>query len=1081
MRVLAFVIAAGCAFAQLPKPGGGGGGGGGSGTPPYAASFSAATTVSVTAATHGKGTNPIVEACYDNSTPRQSFAYSATFPTAAANGDVVVTWSGSKTGVCYISAGDSGGTGATGAAGATGPTGPTGPSGTNGTNGAAGATGPTGPAGPTGPTGPTGASGLGSLTGVVKASSGTPSVVTGTSTNCVLVDGSSATCGTGGGASTYADLETWRPVRTDDDTLTIPCSSADPCPGKRSDGSTTLITGDIVIDAIAGSGEIRVSYDPATGTVYATRGTGVTDLTCTNCTEEAGDDFHALTDPAYFWTTTSSVLAATGTDYRSTGMGGVRYTAGTNMQLSGGAFSVGVNVALISAANSWADGVKQTFNPDGTNAGINVGSQAGDPSSLANGDVWYNSSTEKFRCRENGSTVNCIGGGSGTVTSVAQSFTGGLISVGGSPVTTSGTLALTVAGTSGGIPYFSSSSAWASSGALGAGDLVAGGGAGATPVTTVSSTRVNLSSNLLDQISANGSGTNRHRIRSIAAASNSAAALSFYDANSTTQDEFGLLFDNSGTFEMHVLTRTTPVMRFLATGLTGIGQTAPIPTTTLGIGNMTATTGVTTVIVADGQGQSTANKVEFRAYNATFGSGTLQSAITSAGAYSGPSALFNGSSSGVVTIQPAAAAGTWSLTLPTSGGTNGYFLQTNGSGVTTWAAASGSGDVTAASSFGTDNRVIRSDGTGKGVQTTGITVDDSDNVTGAASVAFGADPADAGAVRCSNNAACIAAEIATPGTDMTITPNSSDLWAFSHGITAPSITTTGSTPFLELPQGTASSPSANSVRIIPPTSISTAYTITLPGASATGFMLGTDSSNVNTITYVGFSGTGSVARVDLPSFTTGINLPNATPTTSARVAFDTSANTITFGNGASTDRAAKVNGSAPSAGLAKFAGSTYALTSGTAATGDLANNAVTSAKMAVVNTRRVCDMAFGNTNGSALANGDLGPQKRMCFIPAAATVVEVNVAADGGTPSIIVARNVAGTVADLVSSALATAASGGIACSKTSAVTGIDGATTCSATLQNTALAAGSYLEAVSGTAGGTAKLMTVHIVYTID
>ena len=36
-----------------------------------------------------------------------------------------------------------------------------------------------------------------------------------------------------------------------------------------------------------------------------------------------------------------------------------------------------------------------------------------------------------------------------------------------------------------------------------------------------------------------------------------------------------------------------------------------------------------------------------------------------------------------------AAAGTWSLTLPTSGGTNGYFLQTNGSGTTTWAAATG--------------------------------------------------------------------------------------------------------------------------------------------------------------------------------------------------------------------------------------------------------------------------------------------------------------------------------------------------------------------------------------------------------
>jgi hypothetical protein len=72
----------------------------------------------------------------------------------------------------------------------------------------------------------------------------------------------------------------------------------------------------------------------------------------------------------------------------------------------------------------------------------------------------------------------------GTVTSVGQSFTGGLISVSGSPVTGSGTLALTVAGTSGGIPYFSSTSTWASSGALTQYGVVYGGGAAGAPVAT---------------------------------------------------------------------------------------------------------------------------------------------------------------------------------------------------------------------------------------------------------------------------------------------------------------------------------------------------------------------------------------------------------------------------------------------------------------------------------------------------------------------------------------------------------------------------------------------------------------------
>ncbi len=76
----------------------------------------------------------------------------------------------------------------------------------------------------------------------------------------------------------------------------------------------------------------------------------------------------------------------------------------------------------------------------------------------------------------------------GTVTSVAQSFTGGLISVTGSPITTSGTLALTVAGTSGGIPYFSSATTWASSAALTQYGVVYGGGAAGAPVATAAGT-----------------------------------------------------------------------------------------------------------------------------------------------------------------------------------------------------------------------------------------------------------------------------------------------------------------------------------------------------------------------------------------------------------------------------------------------------------------------------------------------------------------------------------------------------------------------------------------------------------------
>lgn len=80
--------------------------------------------------------------------------------------------------------------------------------------------------------------------------------------------------------------------------------------------------------------------------------------------------------------------------------------------------------------------------------------------------------------------------GTGSVTSVAQSFTGGIISVAGSPITTSGTLALTVAGTSGGVPYFTSASTWDTSALLAANALMVGGGAGVAPSTVTTGTGV---------------------------------------------------------------------------------------------------------------------------------------------------------------------------------------------------------------------------------------------------------------------------------------------------------------------------------------------------------------------------------------------------------------------------------------------------------------------------------------------------------------------------------------------------------------------------------------------------------------
>lgn len=63
-------------------------------------------------------------------------------------------------------------------------------------------------------------------------------------------------------------------------------------------------------------------------------------------------------------------------------------------------------------------------------------------------------------------------------------------------------------------------------------------------------------------------------------------------------------------------------------------------------------------------------------------------------------------------------------------GATGQVLTISSGGLPEWETVAGTGDVTAASAFATDNVLIRADGTGKGVQASGIVIDDSDNVSG---------------------------------------------------------------------------------------------------------------------------------------------------------------------------------------------------------------------------------------------------------------------------------------------------------------------------------------------------------------
>ena len=153
------------------------------------------------------------------------------------------------------------------------------------------------------------------------------------------------------------------------------------------------------------------------------------------------------------------------------------------------------------------------------------------------------------------------------------------------------------------------------------------------------------------------------------------------------------------------------------------------------------------------------------------------------------------------------------------------------------------------------------------------------------------------------------------------------------------------------------------------------------------------------------------------------------------------------------------------------------------ATDDPTNNRVSytiNASSQAVTIHSTCMIIIGADNGSALGNADIAPQGKQCFIPAASTVVEVTVAADAGTPSVLPDKITAsGTKTDLLSGALSTAASGGVACSNAGGTLGIDGITTCTNTLTTTALAAGVWLETDTGVAGGTAKRISIAISFT--
>lgn len=106
----------------------------------------------------------------------------------------------------------------------------------------------------------------------------------------------------------------------------------------------------------------------------------------------------------------------------------------------------------LSTTIAFPDNVRQTFNPGATNAGLNVGAHAGAPSSLTDGDLWYDSTATQLKARINGATVSLGAGapaGSGTELQYKNGSVFGAVSgssVSGAAVTLGGTLSVAASG-----------------------------------------------------------------------------------------------------------------------------------------------------------------------------------------------------------------------------------------------------------------------------------------------------------------------------------------------------------------------------------------------------------------------------------------------------------------------------------------------------------------------------------------------------------------------------------------------------------------------------------------------------------
>jgi hypothetical protein len=267
----------------------------------------------------------------------------------------------------------------------------------------------------------------------------------------------------------------------------------------------------------------------------------------------------------------------------------------------------------------------------------------------------------------------------GSVTSVAATVTGGIIAVAGTPVTTTGTLAFTVAGTSGGIPYFNTAASWASSGALTNHGVVIGGGAGGAPTSTAAGsagqvlTSNGSSANPTFQDNAGGGSATPCTTTALSLQRNNAGALGCVSLVTSTGTYLAAaaggiraadIVDANGNPSL-ILAATASAVN----GLTLTNAAAANPATVV-----LATTGSSTNINLELLPKGSGN-VQVGAACASGSSGVQCAGIGQFGVIKQ-----DGIDTGTISFLTQSGGGTYNWNWPTTAGTAGYTLSSQGGG-----------------------------------------------------------------------------------------------------------------------------------------------------------------------------------------------------------------------------------------------------------------------------------------------------------------------------------------------------------------------------------------------------------------